>query len=543
MTPLSNQEVISNQEMPEGHGSSSLHPSAQTTDSREFDPQGVTDSSQVQENQGQQNFHVFGVHVLNSRTTSVLDDIEKNISFGKQETIGLVGAQRLNKCFSDSKYHHTLQQMNRVYPEGMALRSASRILGCKVQDNITGIALFSQLCERLANSSEGIFLLGGDDGIARATAKKMMQRYPGLIISGCQHGNFKTNQEEAVINKINTSGAAVLLVDFGTPRQEVWLTENRDRLHAPVLMCVGGLFDAHAGSVKCVPAWLGKVGLEWARRALRAPVSNWLRHSIENSRFLYRVWRQKNKNGTIARPMKITPSEEANIIEHFGTLDQAAPLRRRITRVRQVYWQGLHVGAAAVKRMMDVIAAAILMILLAPLFLVVAVLIRSESPGPTFFTQMRVGERGSLLRLWKFRSMYMDAEERRAELDATNEMTGGVTFKIKNDPRITRIGYYIRKFSIDELPQLWNVFTGDMSLVGPRPAIESEVELYTIEERVRLLAKPGLTCIWQVSGRSEIPFSQQVVLDEDYLYRQSLATDIKLLFRTIPAVLRGKGAY
>ena len=139
--------------------------------------------------------------------------------------------------------------------------------------------------------------------------------------------------------------------------------------------------------------------------------------------------------------------------------------------------------------------------------------------------------------------MYKDAEARREALEKENEMNGGVIFKMKQDPRITRMGRFIRKTSIDELPQLWNVIKGDMSLVGPRPALASEVELYSIDERVRLMAKPGLTCIWQVTGRSEIPFPQQVKLDEEYLYRQSLATDIKLLFQTIPAVLRGKGAY
>jgi lipopolysaccharide/colanic/teichoic acid biosynthesis glycosyltransferase len=156
---------------------------------------------------------------------------------------------------------------------------------------------------------------------------------------------------------------------------------------------------------------------------------------------------------------------------------------------------------------------------------------------------MRVGYRGRQFKLWKFRSMYVDAEARRAELETANEMKGGVLFKMKKDPRITRVGRFIRKASVDEMPQLWNVIKGDMSLVGPRPALESEVELYSIEERVRLMAKPGLTCFWQVSGRSDIPFPKQVLLDEDYLYRQSLFTDIKLLFQTIPAVLRGKGAY
>jgi lipopolysaccharide/colanic/teichoic acid biosynthesis glycosyltransferase len=156
---------------------------------------------------------------------------------------------------------------------------------------------------------------------------------------------------------------------------------------------------------------------------------------------------------------------------------------------------------------------------------------------------MRVGYRGRMFRLWKFRSMYLDAEARRAKLETSNEMQGGVSFKMKKDPRITRMGQFIRTSSIDELPQLWNVLKGDMSLVGPRPALASEVELYSIEERVRLLAKPGITCIWQVSGRSDIPFPRQVLLDEDYLYRQSLTTDLKLLLQTVPAVLLRKGAY
>jgi lipopolysaccharide/colanic/teichoic acid biosynthesis glycosyltransferase len=156
---------------------------------------------------------------------------------------------------------------------------------------------------------------------------------------------------------------------------------------------------------------------------------------------------------------------------------------------------------------------------------------------------MRVGYRGRPFKLWKFRSMYVDAEARRAELEAANEMQGGILFKMKKDPRITRIGRFIRKASIDEMPQLWNVVRGDMSMVGPRPALASEVELYSIEERVRLMAKPGLTCFWQVSGRSDIPFPKQVLLDEDYLYRQSVFTDLKLMLQTIPAVLRGKGAY
>jgi lipopolysaccharide/colanic/teichoic acid biosynthesis glycosyltransferase len=139
--------------------------------------------------------------------------------------------------------------------------------------------------------------------------------------------------------------------------------------------------------------------------------------------------------------------------------------------------------------------------------------------------------------------MYCDADARLKEMMAQNEMTGGVIFKMKNDPRIIPIGRFIRKASIDELPQLWNVLKGDMSLVGPRPALPSEVNQYSLQDRQRLEVIPGITCIWQVSGRSNIPFPQQVQLDIQYIESQSLLLDLKLLLKTIPAVLLSRGAY
>lgn len=500
-------------------------------------------ASPVQELKSDPNFHVFGIRILNSGMPQVLDDIEETLASGQQTTIGFVNADCLNKCYSNTKYHRTLQEMHRVYPDGIGVRLASQMFGNGVEDNINGTDLFPQLCERLASSSQGVFLLGAKEGIARAAADYMLNQYPGLVISGCHHGYFKSDEEDEVINTINESRAAVVLVALGAPRQEIWLSENRYRLNARVLMGVGGLFDFYSGSVTRAPVWLREVGLEWVWRLVQEPGRMWRRYVIGNPLFLYRVWSQKRKNGAIARSMKITPAEEAHIIEHFGKLDRITTLRHVLVRARQAYWGWLQSGTEALKRLMDVITASILLVALTPLFLLVSALIRIDSPGPVFFSQMRVGRNGRLFRLWKFRSMLVDADAQRSNLDASNEMVGGVIFKMIKDPRITRVGRYIRKLSIDELPQLWNVLTGDMSLVGPRPALESEVELYSIKERIRLRAKPGLTCIWQVSGRSDIPFPQQVVMDEDYLYKQSLITDLKLLLQTIPAVLGGKGAY
>ena len=198
---------------------------------------------------------------------------------------------------------------------------------------------------------------------------------------------------------------------------------------------------------------------------------------------------------------------------------------------------------AAAKRALDMVAGALGLALLLPLLPLLALVIRIDSAGPGLFSQTRVGKGGGEFRCWKLRSMYIDAEARKAELEQHNEMSGGVIFKMKRDPRITRVGRFIRKASIDELPQLWNVLTGDMSLVGPRPAVPAEVAQYTPHERGRLAVKPGITCLWQISGRSDLSFEQQVNLDVQYARERSLLLDLEILLRTVPAVLMARGAY
>ena len=195
------------------------------------------------------------------------------------------------------------------------------------------------------------------------------------------------------------------------------------------------------------------------------------------------------------------------------------------------------------KRTIDCLASGLGILVLSPFFALLAIAIKLESPGPVLFSQTRLGRGGAPFKCWKFRSMYLDAEQRKQDLLAENEMDGGTTFKMKRDPRITRVGRFIRKASIDELPQLWNVLVGDMSLVGPRPPVPQEVANYSAYDRQRLMVKPGITCIWQVSGRSDIPFEEQVGLDVKYIVGRSLRMDIGLLLRTIPAVLFARGAY
>ncbi|NQU16559.1 MAG: sugar transferase [Candidatus Saganbacteria bacterium] len=203
---------------------------------------------------------------------------------------------------------------------------------------------------------------------------------------------------------------------------------------------------------------------------------------------------------------------------------------------------GLSGIKAAVKRIFDVLLSFFLLILLIPLFLLVAVLVKIDSKGAVFFKQLRVGKNGTKFNCYKFRSMVSGAQKLLSSLEEKSEVEGHI-FKIKEDPRVTRIGKFIRKFSIDELPQLFNVLLGEMSLVGPRPPLPHEVEKYSSWHLKRLRITPGITGLWQVSGRSLLPFEDMVRLDIYYIENWSLWLDIKLLFKTIPAVLFGSGAY
>ena len=210
---------------------------------------------------------------------------------------------------------------------------------------------------------------------------------------------------------------------------------------------------------------------------------------------------------------------------------------------KRYLWLAVVHGSKIAKRTIDVTVAIGLLVLCAPLLVAVALAITLTDKGPVLYWQNRVGFRGREFRFPKFRSMVVNADKRIDQLLASNDHANSITFKMKDDPRVTWIGRVIRRSSIDELPQLWCVLKGEMSLVGPRPPLPSEVSRYSLAQRRRLDVVPGLTCIWQVRGRGDIPFDQQVELDVQYIESQSLWLDVKLLLLTVPAVLFGKGAY
>jgi exopolysaccharide biosynthesis polyprenyl glycosylphosphotransferase len=196
---------------------------------------------------------------------------------------------------------------------------------------------------------------------------------------------------------------------------------------------------------------------------------------------------------------------------------------------------------AVVKRGIDIVVAAIALAVLVPFVVLVAIAIKLDSKGPVFFAQTRVGKDRRKFQFYKFRSMCQDAERVRASLVHLNEASGPI-FKITRDPRITRVGRFLRRSSLDELPQLINVLKGDMSLVGPRPPLPQEVEHYNDRAMERLSVIPGMTCLWQVNGRSNLSFEQWVDLDLEYIAKRSLWLDFVILLRTVPAVLTARGA-
>lgn len=221
----------------------------------------------------------------------------------------------------------------------------------------------------------------------------------------------------------------------------------------------------------------------------------------------------------------------------------ATELKKRRLSMQRLIWSAGRQGGRGVKRAFDICCSLLLLIVLAPIYLLTALAIYLDDPGPVFFRQKRVGKNGRVFDFYKFRSMVIDAEKLKKSLESQNESSEGVIFKVRADPRITQVGRVIRKYSIDELPQLFNVLRGDMSLVGPRPAIPAEVAQYSLEQRKRLHVVPGITCIWQISGRSDIPFTGQVQLDMKYISTRSIWQDLMILLKTVPAVITGKGAY
>ncbi len=420
-----------------------------------------------------------------------------------QTRIGFLNAHCANVSRADWRYRLALKTCDGLFPDGAGVELAARLEGRKLSANLNGTDLFHPLCAAMAKAGLSLYLLGGRPGIAKRAAERARKAHPGLRIAGSQSGYFAPNAEASVIDAINASKADIVMVAFGVPDQDVWLARVAPRLTAPVTLGVGGLFDFISGRIPRAPKWMRQNGLEWVYRLAREPGRLWRRYVIGNAGFMAHI------------------------------------AARRVGRDIAALGPRTSLG---LKRTVDMAGATCGLLALSPVLLATAMAVKAGSKGPILFRQRRIGEKGEAFEMLKFRSMVVDAEAQRAALLSQSDRDG-VTFKMKADPRITAVGRLIRRYSIDELPQLINVLKGDMSLVGPRPALPEEVEQYAPHHRDRLMGKPGLTGLWQVSGRARVGFEDMVVLDRRYLQTRSFWGDIAIILKTPRAVFGADGAY
>ncbi len=475
----------------------------------------------------------FDINVWNTSIDNAVKWILVNTQNKGKKHLAFVNPDCLNISFRNKEYKKLLQRVDHVLPDGIGLKIGCRMLNVALKENVNGTDMFPILCEKLVNTDLKMYLLGAKHGVAEKTAENMRKRYPGLKICGTHHGYFTSENDDKVIDHINSCKPDILLVAMGAPMQDLWIDNNLKKLNVHVAMGVGGLFDFYSGMTKRAPRWVREMGMEWSWRILQDPARMWKRYIIGNPLFLYRVWRYGD-NTQHGRDFKSEQDSEIKPPENTSYITKC---------IKKNLWiksQKLH---NKTKRIFDIVASGCLLITLTPIMLLTALAVKIESSGPVLFSQKRIGRNGKAFTFWKFRSMYIDAEERKQELINNNDMQGGVLFKMRKDPRITAIGRFIRKTSIDELPQLWNVLTGDMSLVGPRPCLPCEADKYSVTDRYRLESAPGITCIWQISGRSDIPFEKQVEMDIEYINNASLENDLNILLKTVPAVFSGRGAY
>ncbi|GAA0791688.1 MULTISPECIES: WecB/TagA/CpsF family glycosyltransferase [Pseudomonadati] len=503
----------------------------------------------------QKQFRLFNVTISNITMGDAISSVINSAKTPQCDSYAFVNADCMNIAYKNEQYRQILNRNTHVFADGSGLRLACKIHHIALKDNVNGTDMFPLLCQQAAEQGVGIFMLGAKPGIANKAAAKMQQRFPLLRICGIHDGYFSAQQTDDVINKINASGAKILLLAMGAPTQELWIAEHSSKLSVGAAIGVGGLFDFYADAVSRAPVAVRQMGMEWIWRLMQEPKRMWRRYVVGNPLFVMRVFIALAKQTMFNRKPEPTAKSDQlqNASAKFQNANFAAAVEQNFSMLgkhapqvnhKKYQWFFLKIKLNQIaKRLLDIFGSSVLLILLSPLFLLTALAIRFESKGAVLFSQTRAGQDNQPFTMWKFRSMFKDAEARLAQLQSENEMRGGVLFKMKQDPRITYVGKWIRTLSIDELPQLWNVLKGDMSLVGPRPALPSEVNLYQLSDRRRLMVKPGITCIWQVTGRSNIPFDEQVELDVDYIYQQSLAKDIQLLFKTIPAVLFARGAY
>ncbi|SFN23256.1 polymer biosynthesis protein, WecB/TagA/CpsF family [Thioclava dalianensis] len=351
---------------------------------------------------------------------------------GSDRCVYFLNAHCANLQNRDRAYAAALARADALLPDGIGVDMAARMTGTRLSENLNGTDFTPALLQEAAARGLSVFLFGASPGTAQAAAAKLSSDIPGLQIAGTRDGYEGAADSQAAIAEINASGADILLVAMGVPMQELWIDRHLDDLSPRLVLGVGALFDFLAGNVSRAPSLLRRARLEWVWRLAQEPRRLAKRYLLGNASFLIRAGR--------------------HALHHAGR-------------------------DAVLKRGFDIAFSAALIALISPILLLVAALIQIDSPGPFLFRQVRIGKNGKPFTIYKFRTMFTDAEARLAAIRALSDREG-ICFKARNDPRVTRVGRILRRYSIDELPQIFNVLFGQMSLVGPRPALACEVDAY-----------------------------------------------------------------
>lgn len=440
---------------------------------------------------------LFSLNIVSAGCDETLDVL---LDGQGRKTGAFVNAHCINVATRSLEYRWALGKADHILPDGSGLSIAARLSAKRFRANLNGTDLFLPLCRQAAARGLSIYLLGSSEGVASAAAETARKHVPGLRIAGTRNGYFEDRESERLIDAINRSGADIVLVALGVPKQDVWIARNRHRMNAKLVLGVGAQFDFWSGRVSRAPLLLRKAGLEWIWRLAIEPRRMARRYLVGNVTFLLRA------------------------------ANEAAGTRRMAPTNR---WT---------QRALDILVSGSALTALAPVLLAIAAGVKLTSHGPVLFRQTRVGKDGEHFEVIKFRTMFVDAEARRDEVLALTDRKG-LCFKSRNDPRVTGVGKLLRRFSLDELPQLVNVFRGEMSIVGPRPALPREVAAYPPAALGRLKTKPGLTGVWQIAGRADIGFDKMVEMDLAYVKSKSVFLDIAIMLLTARAVLTGRGAY
>ncbi|UWR28050.1 WecB/TagA/CpsF family glycosyltransferase [Sulfitobacter sp. S223] len=438
---------------------------------------------------------------LPSLRTSLVDattpqTIAALLAPGKRR-INFMNAHCFNVMARNRQYAAAVNSADYLLPDGIGVALAAKMTGHKLTENLNGTDFIPAILEEAAQRGKSVYLFGGTPGTADRAANNLIHKIPNLRIAGVRDGYAQAQNDAEIIADMNASGADIVLVALGVPMQELWLHRNAPYINAELTMGVGAALDFFAGNVSRAPALVRKAKCEWVWRLALEPRRLAKRYLAGNPSFLARAAKQ----AAFALPAK-----------------------------------------AVAQRALDISLSLTALVVLSPILALTALAVKAESKGPVLFTQTRIGQNGRPFTMVKFRSMVSDAEALRAGV-LTGSDREGLCFKSADDPRITRVGRFIRRSSIDELPQILNVLRGQMSIVGPRPALPCEVNAYPQRAFGRLAVKPGITGIWQVSGRAEIGFDQMIEMDLAYVTKRTILLDLILIALTFRAVLTGRGAH